>query len=70
MKKIQLQFDSLLNLWCFKEKALLKEIEIVGSKRLLIGELPEALIELAIENYNAQVFSPATKKPSLAIDFK
>jgi hypothetical protein len=56
MKFIQLQFDSLLNLWCFKEKATQFEIEIISGKRLLIGELPDSLISLAIEQYNAQIF--------------
>jgi hypothetical protein len=62
MKYIQLQFDSLLNLWCFKEKANLSDIEIIGSRRLLIGELPDAMIELATQQYNARLLNPTLIK--------
>ena len=63
MKNVQLQFDSLLNLWCFKEKARLTNFEIIGSRRLLIGELPDSLIALAMENYSAHIFATAIGKP-------
>jgi hypothetical protein len=59
MKYIQLQFDSLLNLWCFKEKAGLLDVEIIGSRRILIGEVSHAMIVLATEKYNARVINPA-----------
>ena len=59
MKNSFLQFDSLLNLWCFKERAQLTNIQIKSGKCLLIGELPDSLIALAIEHYNARVVAMA-----------
>jgi hypothetical protein len=59
MKNVLLRFDSLLNLWCFKQKAQLTQVEIVAGKNLLIGELSEALVSLAILNYNAQLMATA-----------
>lgn len=53
MKNTLLQFDSLLNLWCFKERAGLIDVEIVSNKRLLVASLPDHLIQLAVEQYKA-----------------
>ena len=61
MKNIQLQFDSLLNLWCFKEKAGLSDIEIIANKRLLTGELSDSLIALATQRYDAVVVHSAAE---------
>jgi hypothetical protein len=59
MKNVLLKFDSLLNLWCFKQKAQLSQVEIIPNKNILIGNLPEGLVELAIEKYKAELMAAA-----------
>ncbi|HYO22378.1 MAG TPA: hypothetical protein VER36_08215 [Flavisolibacter sp.] len=59
MKNVLLRFDSLLDLWCFKQKARLTQVEIVAEKNLLIGELNESMVQLAIRKYHAQLMAAA-----------
>jgi hypothetical protein len=67
MKNALLQFDTLLNLWCFKEKAGLTDIEIIPNKRLLIASLPDHLIQLAVERYNAVCFASQNATASFPV---
>ena len=59
MKNVLLKFDSLLNLWCFKQSAQLSQVEIVANRNILIGDLPEGLVRVAIKKYNAELMVAA-----------
>ena len=55
MKNVFLRFDSLLNLWCFKQKAQLHQVEIIATKKLLISDLSDGQLLMAMETYNAKL---------------
>ncbi|HEY0054347.1 MAG TPA: hypothetical protein VGB63_03235 [Pedobacter sp.] len=55
MKKVQLRFDSLLNLWCFKQKVQAPQVEINPNKHLLTAELSDNAIDVARREYKAEV---------------
>jgi hypothetical protein len=57
MKNVLLRFDSLLNLWCFKQKAQLHQVEIIATKNLLISELSDGQVLMAVGTYHAKLLS-------------
>jgi len=57
MKNVLLRFDSLLNLWCFKEKAQLNQVEIIPKQNLLISELSDGQVTMAVGHYNAEILA-------------
>ena len=69
MKNTQLQFDSLLNLYCFIQKAKLTEIEIISNKRLLCGMLSANQVKLAEQYYNASELTSASTNAGLVANF-
>ena len=57
MKNVLLRFDSLLNLWCFKQKAQLHRAEIIATKNLLICNLSDGQVQKAIANYKTKLLA-------------
>ena len=57
VQKVQLKFDSLLSLWCFKQKVQAPHIRIDPNQHLLTAELPDTAIDLALRDYKAEVLT-------------
>jgi len=55
MKNVQLKFDTIHHLWRFKEEVRANSIEIITDELLLICELTEQQIQLAIQQFHAAV---------------
>jgi hypothetical protein len=58
MVKVNLVFRTLWELWDFKQVIKDHVTKTVFSKRVLVGELTEAEIELAIHAYHARAEKP------------
>ena len=59
VKKVKLKFDSLLDLWCFKQKVHLPQVEIDTNSHLLTCELSDDAINIARNEYKAEIFDNA-----------
>ncbi len=53
MMNVQLQFDSLQNLWRFKEKTQLQNFEIQTGEHILFCTLSDEAVQLAINQFGA-----------------
>jgi hypothetical protein len=63
MKNVQLKFDSLLNLWRFKEKVQPVHVQVNVDHRVLSCELSEEEILLATDQYKAEVVTALDVHP-------
>ena len=55
MKNVQLKFDTIHHLWRFKEEVRANTIEIITNDLLLICELTEQQVQLAVQKFDAVV---------------
>ena len=62
-QNVELCFDSLLNLWCFKKKAALNAAIVRSTTNSLTAELSNEQVTLAVRQYNARVIAQVNTHP-------